>query len=107
MATSAETDATTSAVGAGATRLASALLAGILGPGFVHQPKGREREAREAEANFPERCAASDGLSEALGHFIELVFHDFSFVVRLLFCLCGHRKDWSSGTLVWPTFDIL
>ena len=87
MATSAETDATTSAVGAGEARLASALVAGVLGLGFVRQPKRREREAREAEADFLQRCAARDGLREALGEFIELVVHNFPFV--FWFCFLG------------------
>ena len=61
-------------------------IAGILGARLrlVRQPKTGQRHARETDAEFLQRPAARDRLSQAFGQFIEFVVHNFPFV--LLFC---------------------
>jgi hypothetical protein len=43
--------------------------------GIIRQPQRGQRDARKAEAEFLQRPAASDGLGQALGQFIEFVVH--------------------------------
>src|SRR5262245_14448510 len=46
---------------------------------FARQSEAGQRHAREADAEFLQRSAPRDRLGHALGEFIELVVHVFSF----------------------------
>jgi len=48
---------------------------------LVHQPEAGQCHARETDAEFSQRRTARDGLGEALGEFIELLFHAFPFIL--------------------------
>jgi hypothetical protein len=50
-----------------------------VGLGGVPQPQRRQRDTREADAEFLQRPAAGDRLGQAFSQFIELVIHNFPF----------------------------
>jgi hypothetical protein len=52
---------------------------------FVRQAEAGQRHAGKADAEFLQRRAPRDGSSHALGEFIELVVHTFSFTQFWLF----------------------
>src|SRR6266498_4471020 len=60
---------------------------------LVRQPQRRQRDTREAEAEFLERPAPRDRLGQALGQFIEFVVHNFPFVLVLWFGVSGSATD--------------
>ena len=58
---------------------------------LVRQAQRREGEARHAQPEFLQRGPARDGLGVVLGHFVEFVAHNFSFVVG--FGCCSDRNS--------------
>jgi len=64
-------------IGAGAHALVKAASSPCLC--FVRQPEASQRHAREADAEFLQRPAASDRLDHGSGHFVEFVVHNFPF----------------------------
>jgi hypothetical protein len=51
-----------------------------LGFSAVRQSKPGQCDASEPNAEFPQRSAARDGLSQTFGQFIEFFVHNFPFV---------------------------
>jgi len=69
-------DLSRSAIG---IRCAGVVRVYFVGERLIRQPEAGQRHAGEADAEFLQRCAARDGLGQALGEFIELVVHTFPF----------------------------
>src|SRR5438552_12750875 len=69
--------------------------------GLIGNPETGQRHASEADAEFLQRRAARDRLGHALGEFIELVVHNFPFV--LVCCFFCTTTDHTEDTDAWDS----